>query len=192
MNIMVFQGLLGSGKTMGASILAKYYQEQSGCTLYSNFGLKDATYFDNLEVFYDIARQDSSIFVMDEGHMDLDSRSFSSNHVKYFSQLAFYLRKLRCTMFITTPLFDNIDSRIRGITNILVDVTKTKTHYIYAMYDYQADRHLRTIRIKKEDAHRIASDIYDTTKMVVPVVMPEKKEEFNAFLDELKKIAEGE
>lgn len=191
MNIVVFEGYLGAGKTLGASILAKYYQEKSGCTLYSNYGLAGSKPFTRMEDFLDVAQQPSSIIVWDECHVDLDSRSFSSNHVKFLTQIAFYLRKMRCTLIITSPMFENLDSRIRGITNILVQVQKGKEYFYYPFYDIQSGKYLKTKKIKKEDAFRIASDIFPTYAMVTPIEVPSKKEEYESFLHVLKQTSDN-
>ncbi|WP_144495995.1 hypothetical protein [Bacillus pumilus] len=191
MNVMVFEGFLGAGKTAGASVFAKAFQERSGCALYSNYGLKDSKPFTQLEDFFDIAQESSSLLVLDEAHMDLDSRSFSSNHVKFFTQTSYYLRKLRCTMIITSPSFDDLDSRIRGITNILCKVRKENGYFIYDLFDIQSNRFLRTYRFKQKHLSDYGSRIFDTTKMVTPVVVPEKREDFKIFLDRLKAVSES-
>lgn len=191
MNFFVFEGFLGAGKTLGASIYAKLYQERSGCTLYSNYGLIGSKPFTSLSDFKDIAVQDSSILVLDEAHIDLDARSFSTNHVKYFTQLSYYLRKLRCTLILTSPSFADLDSRIRRITNVLSFVTNDSRNFYYELYDIQSNKYLRTMQIKKEDAFRVADQIFDTTSMVVPVEIPSKKEEFNILLDEIKTLSDN-
>ncbi|MEB8755979.1 hypothetical protein P4G71_16260 [Bacillus cereus] len=190
MNVMVFEGFLGSGKTFGMSLFAKYYQEKSNCALYSNYGLIGSKPFVNLDTFHDIAKEESSILNLDEGHIDLDARSFSSNSVKFFSQLSYYLRKLRCTLFITAPSFDDLDSRIRGITNVLVRVSNDKKYFYYKMYDVQSKRYLKTMRIQKKKAFAIGSKVYDTTAMVSPVQVPDKRQDFMEFLEALKSTAE--
>jgi len=190
MNFIVVEGYLGSGKTLGGTILANYYQEISGCALYSNFGMKGAKEFKTLEDFKEIAKESSSILVLDEAHTDLDARSFSSNHVKFMSQISFYLRKLRCTLILTSPLFENLDSRIRGITNVLMHVSKDSKYFYYSMYDIQSDKPLRTMKINKEKALQIAPSLYETHNMVTPVEMPSKKDEFNLFLEQLIKVSD--
>lgn len=186
MNIVVFEGNLGAGKTNGMVILSKYIQQQSNnnVTLYSNFGVKDAKDFTSLYDFYDVCEQPSSIVMLDETHVDLDSRSFSSNHVKYVSQTSFYLRKMRCTLMLTSPLFENLDSRIRGITNILVHVSKDKKYFYYDFYDPQSERYLKTLKVNQQSAFQLS--LYDTNNIVVPLEVPEKKPEFDKFLIELK------
>lgn len=190
MNVFVFTGFLGSGKTLGAVLYAKKYQALSGCALYSNIGIEGAKPFHSIETFKEIAKESSSILLLDEAHMDLDARSFNTNHVKFFTQLSYYLRKLRCTLFITSPNFGDLDSRIRGITNILAIVSKSKDRFYYDMYDIQSDKYLRRYEMLQEMAFYVAENVYDTYAMVTPVTVPDKKEGFLSFLDELKTISE--
>lgn len=191
MNFMVLEGFLGSGKTLGASVISKYYQELSGCALYSNYGLKDSKPFTSLSDFKDIAQEKSSILVLDEAHMDLDARSFSSNHVKFFTQLSYYLRKLRCTLIMTSPSFADLDSRIRGITNILIFVDKNSTSFRYELWDVQSKKYLKTMGINQQDAFSVAHKFFDTAGMVTPVEVPSKRDDFTEFLDELKTISDS-
>ena len=190
MNVFVFTGFLGSGKTLGAVLYAKKYQALSGCALYSNITIEGAKPFHSLETFKEIAKESSSILLLDEAHMDLDARSFNTNHVKFFTQLSYYLRKLRCTLFITSPSFGDLDSRIRGITNILAIVSKSKGKFFYDMYDIQSGKFLRTYQMEQQRAFYVAGNVYDTYAMVTPVTVPDKKDGFLDFLDELKRISE--
>lgn len=187
MNIINFYGQMGNGKTLGMSILAKYLQEHTDCTLYSNYGLKGAKEFSSFYDFLDVAVQPSSIVLLDEVHNDIDSRDFNTNAVKYFSHIAFYLRKMRCTVMMTSPLFENVESRIRGVTNVICPVRKDNQYYYYPFYDWQSMRYLKGKRIKKEHAHNIASQIFDTYAMVTPLEYPANRDEFKKLLEELKR-----
>lgn len=189
-NVFVFTGFLGSGKTLGAVLYAKKYQALSGCALYSNISIEGAKPFNSIEDFKKIAVESSSILLLDEAHIDLDARSFNTNHVKFFTQLSYYLRKLRCTLFITSPNFGDLDSRIRGITNILAVVSKSKDLFYYDMYDIQSGKHLRTYQMQQSEAFYVASNVYDTYAMVTPVAVPDSKQGYNEFLEQLKVISE--
>ena len=190
MNVFVFIGFLGSGKTLGSVLYAKKYQALSGCALYSNIAIEGAKPFHSLETFKEIAKESSSILLLDEAHIDLDARSFNTNHVKFFTQLSYYLRKLRCTLFITSPSFGDLDSRIRGITNVLAIVSKSKDKFYYDMYDIQSSRYLRTYQMNQKEAFYVAGNVYDTYAMVMPVIVSDKKDGFLDFLNELKGISE--
>lgn len=184
MHVVVVEGYLGAGKTLGMTLLAKYLESCSNGVLYSNFGVKGAKQFTSLKHFLTVAADPSSIVMLDEAHIDLDSRSFSSNHVKFVSQTSFYLRKMRCTLMLTSPLYENLDSRIRGITNILVRVSKDKRYFYYEFYDIQSERYLKSFKVRQDKAFLL--DLYDTNTIVTPLEVPEKKPEFDRFLEELK------
>lgn len=186
METIMFDGQRGNGKTLGMATMAKYWQYQSGCTLYSNFGLAGSKPFSSFYDFFDVAVQPSSIVCLDEVHNDIDSRDFNTNAVKYFTHIAFYLRKMRCTLMLTSPLFENIESRIRGTTDIYIPVQKDKNYYYYPHYDWQGQRHLKTLKIKKDKAHAIGSHIYDTYAMVTPMEYPNTRDEFKSLLADLK------
>lgn len=185
MNFIVLEGSLGSGKTLGAVIFANYIKSLSEeTTLYSNFGMYHSKEFSSLYDLYELSQNFSSIVVLDEAHIDMDARSFSSNHVKFLTQASFYLRKLRTTFIMTSPLFENLDSRIRGITNMLVKVRSDKKYFYYDCYDIQSDKFLQTLKIKKETAFNL--NLYDTNAIVSPLEVPETKKDFDVFLETLK------
>ncbi|HHT7203765.1 hypothetical protein PDK24_28165 [Bacillus cereus] len=187
-NLIVIDGFLGAGKTLGMSYLAHHYQSKSNCTLYSNYGLANAKPIKNLVDFIDVAKQESSIVCLDESHLDLSSRDFNSNSVKFFTNLIFYLRKMRCTLIMTTPMFSNLDSRVRDITNVYISVRKDKNFFYYDFYDVEREQFLKRKRIRYDLITQIGSHLYDTYSIVTPLEYPSKKEEFNEFLKELKQV----
>ncbi|WP_348623374.1 hypothetical protein ABFT51_20800 [Paenibacillus peoriae] len=190
MYLMGFEGFLGVGKTFGMSLLAQHYRQQSGCTLYSNYGLNHSKTFTSFEHFLDVAAQPSSVICLDEIHTDLDSRSVNTNVAKYLTHMIFYLRKLRCTLMFTSPDITNIDIRVRLIMNILCRVKKNKRNFLYEMYDMQQSKSLRTLKINQMKAFAIGSQIYDTYKMVVPMGFPETKEGYIDVFNLLKKVSD--
>lgn len=186
MYIYTFTGFMGNGKTLGMVLYAKDYQQRTGCTLYSNFGVKGAKPFTSFRDFLKIADEPSSILLLDECHLDIDSRNSLSNASKYFSHLAFFLRKMRCTLMLTTPLFSNVDSRFREITYVYVPVRKDKEYFYYPIIDYQDERLLKTKKIKKENAYKLVDSLFETYSMVTPLEYPANKGEFDLLLAELK------
>lgn len=187
MYVYTFTGFMGNGKTLGMVLFAKMYQQKTGCTLYSNFGVKGSKPFTSFKDFLQIAKEPSSILLLDECHLDIDSRNSLSNASKYLSHMAFFLRKMRCTLMLTTPLFSNVDSRFRDITYVYVPVRKDKNYFYYPIVDYQEDRLLTTKRMKRENAISLAKEVFDTHSMVTPLEYPANKAEFDSILVELKK-----
>lgn len=186
MYLMGFDGHLGSGKTLGMSVMAQHFRQKSGCTLYSNYGLKNSKLFTTFDQFLDVANQPSSIICLDEAHTDLDSRSGNTNTAKYFTHMLFYLRKLRCTLFFSSPSIANIEFRVRSIMNVYCQVEKNKNSFFYNMYDLQSERFLRTMKVDQKKVFAIGHQIYDTHKMVTPIEFPERKEDYLKILNDLK------
>lgn len=190
MYLMGFDGRLGAGKTAGMSIFAQHYRQKTGCTLYSNYGLKHSKLITSFDMFLDVAQQPSSIICLDEAHTDLDSRSGNTNVAKYLTHMIFYLRKLRATLMFTSPNIGNIDARVRAIMDVYCSVSKDKQYFHYDMFDLNAERFLKSMRIKKEKALGIMDQVYDTHKMVVPMSFPDTKDEYNRILNLLKSISD--
>jgi hypothetical protein len=189
MNLVIIDGYLGAGKTLAMTLLSLYFQGLSDCALYSNYGVKDSKEFTHFRDFLTIANESSSIVCLDEAHTDLDSRNFNTNSVKYFTHLIFYLRKLRCTLMLATPSIDNLDSRVRSISNLYIHVTKDKNFFFYQVYDMQGGRFLKEYRIKQKDAFFCSSLSYDTYNMVLPVEFPTDRNEYHTFVKELKQTS---
>lgn len=124
---------------------------------------------------------------LDEAHIDLSSRDFNTNNVKFFTNIVFYLRKLRCTLVMTSPLIENIDSRVRNVTNLYCPVRNDRNYFYYPFYDYQLEKYLKTKRIRKIDAFKISEQIFDTYSMVTPLEYPSSRQEFIDLLEQLKR-----
>src|SRR5699024_5077379 len=102
---------------------------------------------------------------------------------------SFYLRKLRTTFIMTSPLFENLDSRIRSITNMLVVVSKDKKYFYYDMYDVQSNKFLKRKRVRQDFSFKL--NLYDTNGIVSPIVVPDTKKDFDLFLERLKQVSEN-
>ncbi|MFY4675302.1 hypothetical protein ACOVJ0_29115, partial [Bacillus anthracis] len=53
--------------------------------------------------------------------------------------------------------------------------------------DYQDDRLLKTMKMKKENAFELAKGAFETHSMVTPLEYPANKAEFDSLLVDLKK-----
>lgn len=177
---------MGNGKTLGMSIVAKDWQQRSGATLYSNYGLEGSKPFTSFEDFMDVAIQPSSIVCLDEIHNDIDARDFNTNAVKYFSHIVFYLRKMRCILMMTSPLFENIETRVRNVTNVVVPVSKDQHYFYYPFYDAYSMKFLKEKKILKSRAELAASAIFDTYSMVTPLEYPSSRDTFKELITNLK------
>lgn len=194
MFVWLFQGNLGEGKTFGASVLAHYFAsraKKSGVPvdLYSNYGLQGSKELCSYKDFYQVAKSPNSIVVLDEAHVNLDSRLFGKGANIYMTQFFFYLRKLCCSLFMTTPNIRNLDSRMRMLTNILVTCNKWGGGFRYQFWDLQGERLLRTAFMHRHVAQEIFKcKIYDSHAIVRNIDFPSNERTFDTFLDKIIKI----
>lgn len=194
MFVWVFQGNLGEGKTFGMSLFAHYYATRARkagikVDLYANYDLKGAKQIKDYKDFYELAKSQSSIILLDEAHVNLDSRLFSRGMNIYMTQFMFYLRKLKSSLFMTTPHIRNLDSRMRQLTNILVDCHKIPGGFMYDIYDFQSDKLLKRKFLSKYIAEQIFEiGIYDTHSIVRAIEFPSTDRAFDKFLDNIIKI----
>lgn len=194
MYVWVFQGNLGEGKTSAMSILAHYYASRArrlgiDVQLFANYGLKGARRLTHYTDFFKVAEAESSICLLDEAHTSLDSRLFQKGSNIYLTQFFFYLRKLRSSLFMTTPSIRNLDSRIRALCNILVDCYKTPAGFIYYIYDYQGGRLLNRKFLPMYKAQEIwAVGLYDTNQIITSIEFPATERQFKQFLEQIIEI----
>lgn len=193
MYVWAFQGNLGEGKTFGASVLAHYFASRARrrgvkVELFSNYGLQGSRPLKDYKDFYDVARAPNSICLLDEAHINLDSRLFARGSNIYMTQFFFYLRKLRSSLFMTTPHIRNLDSRIRQLTNILVDCHRHGSAFSYDVYDFAAEKLLRRMYMPGHVAAQIFDTrIYDSHAIVRNVQFPGNERAFDQFLDNVVK-----
>lgn len=188
MNLIMIDGYLGSGKTLGMSLKALQWQQKSGCTLFSNYGLKGSIPFTSFADFKKVAVQPSSIICLDESHLDISNRDFNTNSVKFFVNMVFFLRKLRCTLMMTSPLFHNIDSKIRDITNIYIHVSKRNSIMTYDYYDVEQQYFIKSEQLDLNKISSYIGDIYDTYEMVIPLEYPKTRDEYIKIFSEVKEL----
>ena len=187
MYLVVFDGLMGSGKTLAMSLLASYLHKKHDLIVYSNYSFYNSKEFNSFYNFLDIAKEEKPvILLLDEGHIDLDSGDFSTNAAKYFSHLFFYFRKLNCRLFITTPIFTNINTRFRALCSILVSCSFFGDFFVFNIFDVQRNIFLKQIKIYKEHAFSCVENVYDTNSIVSPIVFPSNKLEFTELLSSIK------
>lgn len=200
MYLWTFQGNLGEGKTSAMSIFAHYYasrMKRKKIELFSNYGLAESRELKHYSDFYEVARCHGSIVCIDEAQTSLDARLFSKGNNIYLTQFMFYLRKLGCSWFLATPAISNLDSRVRMLTNVLVDCHKTPKGFSYNIYDYQAKESgpygklLKRKFLPMPRAKEIFNTgLYDTYKIIRSIPFPANEREFDKFLSEIITVHE--
>lgn len=187
-NLIMYDGRMGSGKTSVMSLEALLYQKESNCTLFSNYGLAGSIPFTSFEDFKKVAVQPSSIICLDESHLDISNRDYSTNSVKFFVNMVFFLRKMRATLMMTSPLFENIDTKVRDVTNVYVHCSNHSNYFNYQYYDVERERLIKKKRISEEKIVSLMPYIYDTYEMVVPLDYPKTREEYIKIFTDVKEL----
>ncbi|MCM3593644.1 ATPase [Brevibacillus borstelensis] len=195
------QGLLGAGKTTTASMLAHYYQNRvkalgGDIKLFSNYGLRGAEDMAHYSDWLKVADCHGSVIVWDEGQTQFDSREFSSADRVFATQLLNYCRKMNSVQIVVAPNFQNIDKRIRQLTEVLINVVKIGNKGLrLEYYDYQAGngesnlgRFLHSRFLSGKKVRQIHSlNLFDTYRMVRGFPMPKterQRKDFWVTLDE--------
>lgn len=199
--IIGFEGGMGSGKTLGATIWAWRYSLASGglpvmanyrmhpqywarhAALNPGFTLRVMTREDD---WVDFAADGGGYVVYDEIHQNLDSRAYAGKQARYWTQFLMYLRKLRITMLLTSQsIRHQVDVRIRDNIDLLVECRKTKAGFAYDLWDPKAEKYLG----RRFIPYRTASlfyGIYDTYYLVRPMRFPTTEKAYVEFLDALE------
>lgn len=195
------QGPLGSGKTFTMSLLAHYWREKvrkkgGDVKLFSNYGLLDSYPMDTYQDWYEVARAQGSICCWDEAQHIADSRQALKSSSIAITKLLMYTRKMKSVQMYCSPSIQNVDSRIRQLVEILINVRRVGEKGIALdFYDYQAKHfgpngrflHSQFLpRWKMEKIFRLR--LYDTFEMVSAFPMPGTERQEKEFFEKLEKI----
>lgn len=139
MHILGIQGGYGNGKTLTSVIKAHQWAAASGAKLFANFPLRGAYLFEHYEDWYRVADVHGSVIIFDESQTNFDSRTWGGNGQIIMTKVINYVRKLNSLIIFVLPSYSNVDTRIRQITDVLIDCHKTRSGTILNfVYDYQA------------------------------------------------------
>lgn len=189
------QGPLGSGKTFLMSLLAHHWKAKSEALgadiqLFSNYHLTDAQQMAHYEDWYDVAEAQGSIVCWDEAQMAFSNRKWSKYGQGVATEIMMYTRKMKSVQIYCSPSINNVDSRIRQIVEVLVDVRKIgKKGFSIRFTDYQTGQFMHQQFLPMFRAKKIFNlKLYDTYQMVSGFPLPATERQGNEFFDELERI----
>lgn len=198
---ILVQGGLGQGKTALMSILAHYWRvkvrENGGdLKLFSNYGLKDSYPMTHFTDWYEVAKAQGSICCWDEAHMAFSNRKWNTYGQGLATELMMYTRKMQSVQIYCTPNVGNVDTRIRQIIEVVVDVRKIgKKGFSYNFRDFQTGQNMVSHFLPMSKANiYFKQNLYDTHQMVQGFPLPPSETEgkkFFAKLEEVHDIARG-
>lgn len=177
MAIVVFEGQIGSGKTLSMVAFA-YNAYLQGREVYSNiklsFPYKEFTKTEWKDWGRSQVQFNNAVFCLDEAHMFFDSRRSASNIEKTWFVLQ--SRKHGTDLFLTTQSFRQIDVRARDncavviVCEFLKNWENTGRDYVVLTKEYRDRRNGNwypypiKYRLHAEPIY----DMYDTNYIVMP------------------------
>lgn len=191
--VIGIEGGYGQGKTTTGVIKAHQWALASGAKLFANFPMRNAYLFDHYTDWYRIADAHGSIVIFDESQTNFDGRQWGKEENIVLTQIFNYVRKMNCVFIFILPSYQNIDTRIRQRTEILIRCFKTRNGTIINhIYDYQDKafgeygRFLNKWILPPASQKKIyALNLFDTYSMVHRFPMPNGKKNIEEFFKEL-------
>lgn len=134
--IILYKGSRGKGKTL-TMVRDAYKMYSNGYNIYSNMTLSFGKYISSEDVLE--LNKDSMLFncvlVLDELQLFFDSRNFTRQKNKDFSNFIQQSRKRNIHIFYTTQYINTVDLRIRQQTDIIAYPNfDDKTKFCHVFY----------------------------------------------------------
>lgn len=189
------QGPLGSGKTFLMSLLAHHWKErteQIGGTvkLFSNYGLSDSYPMTHYTDWYRVAEAQGSIVCWDESQMAFSNRKWSRYGSTLATEVLMFTRKMQSIQIYCSPSIKNVDSRIRDIVEVLINVRKIGNKgFSLHFTDYQTGEFMHKQFIPMYKAEKIFKlKLYDSFNMVQGFPLPQTEKQGEEFFMKLEEI----
>lgn len=193
MFVMGVSGGYGNGKTLTAVIKAHQWAAASGAKLFSNFPMRGAYLFDHYEDWYRVADAHGSIIIFDEAQSNYDNRTWGGAGQITMTKVMNFVRKMNCLFIFVLPSFENIDNRVRTMTDVFVECVKSPAGTIQNyVYEFGAKEYgpkgklLRKWVLPKGSQQKVFDlKLYSTHSMVqrFPTPPPNKEDQFFRELD---------
>lgn len=172
--IIGFIGDMGSGKTLSmvriAYILYKKYNYDVYSNIVLNFPFKLLTLDDIIEYSNNDKSFNNSVFLIDEAHIFIDSRSSGSRRNLIISYFILQTRKKNVWLLYTTQYLHQVDKRLRGSTNVFTECYfKSVNDKSFVLNVYNIVASFKTIT-KYNTFNAIPFyDLYNTYEVVRPL-----------------------
>lgn len=189
------QGPLGAGKTFIMSLLAHHWKakvERQGGTvqLFSNYGLLDSYPMTHYTDWYEVAAAQGSIICWDEAQMAFSNRKWSKYGSTVATEVMMFTRKMKSVQMYCSPSIFNVDSRIRQIVEVLIDVRKIGDKgFSIRFTDWQTGEFMHKQFLPMWKAKKVFQlNLYDTFNMVQSFPLPQTEKQGREFFEKLEEI----
>lgn len=189
------QGPLGAGKTFVMSLLAHHWKERviqqgGNIKLFSNYGLKDSYAMTHYTDWYDVAAAQGSICCWDEAQMAFSNRKWSKYGSTLATEVMMYTRKMQSVQMYCSPSINNVDSRIRQIVEVLVNVRKIGDKgFSLHFTDWQTGEFMHKQFFPMYKAKKVFKlNLFDSFQMVQGFPLPQTEKQGDEFFERLEQI----
>lgn len=187
---MCFEGSFGSGKSLGAAMMAWAVSAATGCRVASNMPLAGEFFpwsggvvdLRDVEGFVALAAAGGGVAVLDELPVSLDSRRSQTKQQVWFTEFLMYLRKIGVSLLYTAQSVDHqVDVRVREVTDLVVACERVAGGFSRVLY-----RGLEGFEVGRSflpaDAAWRWYGLYDTKAVVPAVRFPEDEKGYSALM----------
>ncbi|WP_242322102.1 zonular occludens toxin domain-containing protein, partial [Bacillus cereus group sp. BfR-BA-01393] len=140
--------------------------------------------------WYEVAEAQGSICCWDECQMAFSNRKWSRHGSTIATEVMMFTRKMKSVQMYCSPSISNVDSRIRQIVEVLVDVRQIpKRGFSIRFSDYQTGEMLNKTFLPMSKAQKFFDlELYDTHQMVKGFPLPQTERESDKFFEILEDI----
>ena len=168
-----FIGDVGSGKTASMINEAYYLHVTTGKKVISNLHLNFDHEYITLEDFLTMVDNKEGlqdcILLLDELHIWMDSRTSMSKRNRAVSYFGLQTRKVSVDLFYTTQYINQVDLRIRNLTNVLIECYTSKSkvnNENYTLNVIHVRRTNKTSTLKHIFKTSNVYNLYDTNEII--------------------------
>lgn len=134
--LSVFEGFMGSGKTLLTVIIAFLSSKNKNKKIICNFHLKGINY-ELLDINKFLRQEyENALIIIDEAYVYFESRTSMSIANRLSSYILFQSRKKGIEIILTFQLLRTIDVRFRELIDIYVNCNKTLNGFKYTYYNF--------------------------------------------------------
>jgi len=172
--IIGYVGDMGSGKTLSMIKMA-YMLHLKGYSIYSNIKLNFPFQYFSLDEILSYAENDTNfvntVFLVDEAHIFMDSRSSMTKRNMILSYFILQTRKKNVWLFFTTQYYHQIDKRLRASSNAIVECSSKVLDdgRMYALNKFNIVKNQKIIEKSFVFHANKYFNLYDTNEVVRPI-----------------------
>jgi hypothetical protein len=161
--IIGITGKMGSGKTLLMSLFGFFFSEI--VPVYANYSTIFAHPLKSLKQLFSIEK---GVVLIDEIHLQIDSRSWYGKKQIQFTHWLNQTRKKNLLLIYTSQHFKQVDVRLRRATDLLIQAVSFRNFFKYIFIEPNTGIILKVLKANKEKMKEFYN-IYNTFEFIHPL-----------------------